>query len=115
MTNDITVTDYDRTMRPNHPEYDVAITVTFSTGVRIRHVVTLDRQYLEQVFRPEDYDTVYDDIVVDDEFDPSELDSYVSVWLDVTMEDLQNKTENWDSKLIRGDSSSSPTNVRFES
>jgi len=116
MTDKITITQYDRVSLPDHPDYRAYIGVMFSTGVYVRHTVTTDGKYLEQIFMPDDYDSVYDDILVEDEFDRAELDEYVSVWLDVTLEEInQEEVGSWDQKLIRGDRSGSPTNIRFNS
>jgi len=114
MTGKITITKYDRVSNPDHPDYQAYIGVMFSTGVYVRHTVVTDNQYLIQVFMPDDYDSVYDDICVEDYLDTDNLDEYVSVWLDVTLEELNDgDVQSWDQKLITGDKSSSPTNVRF--
>lgn len=53
-----------------------------------------------------------DDMLIEDDFGAADLDEWVSVWLDVLLEDIANSPD-WTAKLIRGDKRASPTNVRF--
>lgn len=111
MTDEITISDIRRKPNPDRDEYEQYIDVVFSNGVKVRHVVDTDGQYLEQVFNANNWDTVWDDVLVEDNFDGN-LDEYVMVWLDVTMESLNDAGESWDMKIIRGDITASPTNIR---
>jgi len=108
-----TITNIDRNDNPNHSNYQRYISVMFSTGVRVRHVVTSEKKYIEQVFHPDDYDSVYDDIVVDGCINSEALDEWFTGWLNVIMKEIEDG-DHWDVKHIRGDRTASPTNVQFE-
>lgn len=114
--NKLTVTRVDDVRNPQREAYRRYIDVYFSNDSKVRHVVENNGQYLEQAFIPDDHDTVYDDhVVVRDGFDPTDLDEYVTTWLDVTLDEARNKnTSTWPLNVLTRTEQASPTNVRYE-
>lgn len=114
MSENITVTNVRRNYNPSHEKYAAYVEVDFSTGVRVRHALATDGRYLEQIFLAEDYDSVYDDALIEDDFDVNDLDGYVLEWMDVTMEEINSVSgSSWDQFMIRNEESPSATNLNI--
>lgn len=113
--NQPTIRRIDDKRNPPRDEYQRYVDVWFTNGVKVRHVVDNHDQYFTQVFHPDDHDTVWDDILIEQDFEVSELDEYLVVWLDVTTNELQRESsEDWTTKMITMEDRASVTNVQYE-
>ena len=110
-----TITGIDDERNPDRDEYERFIDVWWSNGTRTRHVVDEHGQYIEQAFHSSDQNTVWDDFLIETEFDPQQLDEYVVVWLDVKLDKLQrDELNDWSTQMIRENGRGSASNVRYE-